>query len=240
MKRQLIRKNRLFLTLLLFLFSGCVSTNLVQTMLTDIDRLKADNASLRKDLDELSEEVDTLRLLAVDTDDSPEMSLEDSVEDIPDFLADLTIEDLPEPDVSPPSRPTMLSGEEVYASAQSLYAQSRFREAYQAFSQAVILDTDDEFQARCYYWMGECMYAQAAYQQALDHFGRVFVHYGASSKAADALLKIGFTYYEMKNYNGARQALDEFLRRFPDHRAVPLANERLNRMRYEESGGADD
>ncbi len=80
------------------------------------------------------------------------------------------------------------------------------------------------------------MFAQGAYQQALNHFSKVFVNYGNTSKASDALLKIGFTYYELSNYNGARQALNEFLKRYPDHRAVPLANERLERLAGMESG----
>jgi TolA-binding protein len=232
-------KYQIILALIFFFLAGCVSSTLVQTMLTDIERLKRDNVSLRDDIDALSDEVESLK--QADDDGLAGSESVVTADDFPAFLADMSIEEgASEAVATPLSRPSRLSGEEVYAKAQSLYAQSKFREAYQAFSQAALLDTDSEFQARCNYWMGECMYSQAAYQGALDHFGRVFIHHGASSKAPDALLKIGFTYYEMKNYNGARQALDEFLRRFPNHRSAPLAEERLNRMRYNEQGGAGD
>ena len=43
------------------LCTGCVSTDLVQTMMKDIDRLKAQNASLRQDVNALSLEVEALK-----------------------------------------------------------------------------------------------------------------------------------------------------------------------------------
>lgn len=220
------------------LCAGCVSTDLVQTMMKDIDRLKAQNASLRQDVSALSLEVEALKERSeeeVEIEDTG--STEESVTEDPVDLDSVVEEvEVVEEEKASPGR---LNAEEVYATAQGLYAQSRYREAYQAFNQASFLDQDEEFLGRCHYWMGECMFAQGAYQRALDHFGMVFGKYSQSSKASDALLKIGFTYYEMNNYNGARQALNEFLSRYPDHRAASLAEERLNRMSYKESDKAE-
>lgn len=222
---------------------GCVSTDLVQTMLTDIDRLKQDNAALRGEMDALGRDVAFLKQTL---ENGGEAQVSDGIKepaatDFLDFPAepDTGMAETPGEPEAAPEKPAKLNAEEIYSQAQDLYAKNRYREAYQAFSQAAFLDPDDEFQGRCEYWMGECMFAQGAYQRALDHFGKVFGHYSTTSKAPDALLKIGFTYYEMNNYNGARQALNEFLVRFPDHRAVPLAEERLNRMDYKESEKAD-
>jgi tol-pal system protein YbgF len=223
--------------------SGCVSTDLAQTMLTDIDRLKQDNAAMRREMDALGRDMASLKQTLENGNETqgPVEIREPAEAELPEVPAepDTDMADAPGETEAAPEKPARLNAEEVYSQAQDLYAENRYREAYQAFSQASFLDPDDEFQGRCYYWMGECMFAQGAYQRALDHFGRVFGHYGSTSKAPDALLKIGFTYYEMNNYNGARQALNEFLARFPDHRAVPLAEERLNRMEYKESEKAD-
>ncbi len=218
------------------LLAGCVSTELVKTMMKDIDGLKKDNEDLRQQVKNLDQEVKGLKNQAGDTAGTPDSGGSPGI--IPgsgggektDFLANLGKPDRQPGSAASQSRPTQLKGEEAYANAQSLYNSGKFREAYQAFSQASFLDPDEEFQARCHYWMGESMFSQGAYQKALDHFGTVFVQFGTTSKASDALLKIGFTYYELANYNGARQALNEFIQRFPDHRAVPLANERLERL----------
>ncbi|MGB3976878.1 MAG: tetratricopeptide repeat protein [bacterium] len=225
------------MSLICLVLAGCVSTDLVQTMMKDIDRLKAQNASLRQDLNALSLEVQALKGGSEEKDEDGDVEAvnEGISEDQPD--RDSVIDD--ESVKDPASSPARLNAEEVYSTAQGLYAQSRYREAYQAFNQASFLDQDEEFLGRCHYWMGECMFAQGAYQQALNHFGAVFGKYSGSSKVSDALLKIGFTYYEMNNYNGARQALNEFLSRYPDHRAASLAEERLNRMTYKESGKAE-
>ena len=220
------------------LCTGCVSTDLVQTMMKDIDRLKAQNASLRQDVNALSLEIESLKEhseeeVGIEDTDSTEERVTEGPVDLDSVVEEVEVV---EEEKASPGR---LNAEEVYATAQGLYAQSSYREAYQAFNQASFLDQDEEFLGRCHYWMGECMYAQGAYQRALDHFGMVFGKYSQSSKASDALLKIGFTYYEMNNYNGARQALNEFLSRYSDHRAASLAEERLNRMSYKESDKAE-
>ncbi|MBN1880414.1 tetratricopeptide repeat protein [bacterium] len=224
------------------LLGGCVSTELVKSMLKDIDRLKEDNATLQQQVKDLDRELSVLKETAEDR----SQNLGGSAGDASGKLESGGVGNTAEPaqmssgmtSMQNENRPVRLTGEDVYAQAQALYTDGKFREAYQLYNQASVLNPDSEFQARCYYWMGECMFAQGAYQQALDHFGTVFGQYGTTSKAADALLKIGFTYGELSNYNGARQALNEFIKRFPDHRAVPLAKERLDRLAELETGKA--
>ena len=51
-----------------------------------------------------------------------------------------------------------------------------------------------------------------------------------SRKAPDALLKLGFTQYELKQYAEARATLTQVTKRFPDSEAAKLAAERLKRL----------
>jgi TolA-binding protein len=44
------------------------------------------------------------------------------------------------------------------------------------------------------------------------------------------LLKIGFAYYEVKNYSQARKALDSVLNNYPESTAARLAAERIAKM----------
>lgn len=210
--------------------SGCVSTDLIQQMEKDIDALQAQSKALKQDVQSLEERLDTME---ADIEASHQKTAEPPREaagiDVPE--TEPIPESQAEGGVTPPSEgneePAAVTGEALYAKAQALFTEQRYREAARVFSQAELLDDAPEFKARCNYWIGECMYSQGAYERALEYFGKVFVKYGTTAKAPDALLKIGFTYYEMQNYNGARQALKEFLVRFPDHRAVPFAEERL-------------
>jgi len=223
------------ITGLCFIVSGCVSTDLVQQMIKDIDSLKTTNKELLAEIDELDQRVSKIEVPSEKPSDKQDPEDQSSIEDLLG-LTTTTSTSVPET-TSEVSHPSSISGEELYSRGQSLYSTQRYREATMAFSQAKLLDSSPEFQARCEYWSGECMYAQGAYERAFESFADVFVKYGSTSKAADALLKIGFTYYEMHNYNGSRQALTEFIKRYPDHRAVSLAEEKLRQILKQESGG---
>jgi TolA-binding protein len=49
----------------------------------------------------------------------------------------------------------------------------------------------------------------------------------------DALLKIGYSNYELKRYDAARAALKTVATNYPETTAARLANERLERMKTE-------
>ncbi|MBN1295867.1 tetratricopeptide repeat protein [bacterium] len=246
---------RLVLVMTCFVATGCVSTDLVQKMVKDIDDMKERNVALQAEVDGLKERVDALETrdgLSAETG----IGTGDEASDASGGSGETTVSVIDRPAgesageaegilegaregegaAGPDRHGGGVSAEEMYTRAQALYTEQRYREAARAFAQAELLDDAPEFQARCGYWYGESMYAQGAFEKALDAFGKVFVKYGTTAKAPDALLKIGFTYYEMRNYNGSRQALNEFIARFPDHRAVPLAQERLRWIDHLESG----
>ncbi|MCD4653594.1 tetratricopeptide repeat protein [bacterium] len=216
------------------IFSGCVSTDFVQQMVKDIDSLKSENSILRNDITELNQRLDKVELISAESSETP---VPDEQVSILDLLALTNGSTSSRPEKEPEiSRSAAISGEELYSRAQAHYSEHRYREAAMTYIQAKLLDDNPEFQARCDYWTGECMFAQGAYQRALESFAEVFVKHGSTTKAPDALLKIGFTYYEMHNYNGARLALDEFVKRFPNHRAVQFAEEKLRWIDNLESG----
>ena len=57
--------------------------------------------------------------------------------------------------------------------------------------------------------------------------------YPASTKIPDAMLKLGYTYYELKQYDTAKSVLQDLRKRFPSSTAARLAGKRLDRMRKE-------
>ena len=60
-----------------------------------------------------------------------------------------------------------------------------------------------------------------------------FQNYSDSRKASDALLKIGYCYYELKNWDAARDTLLRVQIDYPDTTAARLADQRLQRMEEE-------
>jgi TolA-binding protein len=68
------------------------------------------------------------------------------------------------------------------------------------------------------------------YEQAATAFRTVGERWPSSRKGADALVKLGFTQFELKRFAEARTTLNEVVRRFPDTDAARLAAERLRRI----------
>ena len=71
------------------------------------------------------------------------------------------------------------------------------------------------------------------YDIALKSFQRLLKDFPDSTKAGDGLLKIGFTHYELKQWNEARAALEQVQERYPNTSLARLAESRLRSMRVE-------
>ncbi len=83
------------------------------------------------------------------------------------------------------------------------------------------------------YWLGEAYYVNKAYPEAQAAFQRVVDQYPQSRKLPDALLKIGFCRYELKQFESAREVLGQVVARFTDTPAARLAQQRLDKMSAE-------
>ena len=64
-------------------------------------------------------------------------------------------------------------------------------------------------------------------------FQKVLKQYPDSSKIPDAMLKTGYSYYEIKKWDEARKMLNALVKRYPDTTAGQLAKNRLHRMKLE-------
>ncbi len=80
------------------------------------------------------------------------------------------------------------------------------------------------------YWLGEAFYVTRDYPQALIAFTRVSKQWPDSRKLADALVKQGFTLFELGRQAEARVVFNDVLSRFPGSEAARLAAERLQRI----------
>lgn len=105
-------------------------------------------------------------------------------------------------------------------------AEATLRDFPQRYPQSALLDNAK-------YWLGETLYVQRRYEDALQAFQRVVREHPDSGKVPDALLKAGYAEYELKKYREARDFLNRVVRQFPDSPAATGARERLARMNAE-------
>ena len=103
--------------------------------------------------------------------------------------------------------------------------------ATRAFKQYIQKHPSSPLAANAQYWIGEIMYSQKNYKGAIDEFVKVLQNYKKSEKASDAAIKLGFSFYELKNWVYARRALENVTRYYPNTRAATLAKQRIAKMK---------
>ena len=121
-----------------------------------------------------------------------------------------------------------------YKAAFELLKEGKYDEAITAYESFLRAYPSGNYTANAYYWLGEANYVTRRHADALAQFNRVVSLYPDSRKSPDAMLKIGYTYYEMKNTDAARQTLTALTQRFPGTTAARLAENRLQRINLEE------
>lgn len=125
------------------------------------------------------------------------------------------------------------SDRQNYEAAFELLKQQRYPAAAAAFGQFLMSFPDSQLADNAQYWLAESYYVTGQYEEALRQFQLVLSGYPRSLKLPDALLKIGYSNYELDRWPDARSALERVRDDYPDSTTARLAEQRLQRMRDE-------
>ena len=71
------------------------------------------------------------------------------------------------------------------------------------------------------------------FEQSIVEFKLVLARYPTSNKVPDSMLKLGYTYYELKQFDQAKATLQDLRNRYPKSTAFRLAGKRLDRIKKE-------
>jgi len=126
-----------------------------------------------------------------------------------------------------------LQEQSAYQQALNILREGRYDEAVVAFQSFLTRFKGSQYAGNAQYWIGEANYVSLRYPLAVEEFQKVIASYPDSSKVPDAMLKIGYTFYELKSWDQARQTLGTLVERFPKTTAAQLADNRLHRMKLE-------
>ncbi|MDR2574024.1 MAG: tol-pal system protein YbgF [Desulfovibrio sp.] len=122
--------------------------------------------------------------------------------------------------------PKAAQGEETaYKAALKLAMSGRPAESINLFRDFLQQYPDGRYAANAEYWIGECLYAQRNYQDALAQFQLVNTRYAAHHKNADALLKAGMTLAKLGDKQGAVDKYRNLITAFPNSEAAGRARE---------------
>ena len=120
-----------------------------------------------------------------------------------------------------------------YKNAFTLLKQGKYDDSIVAFNGFLQTHSTSKYASNAQYWLAEANYVSKRYPQALSEFSKVIEQYPASSKVADARLKLGFTHYELGQYEDSRVVLTRLRAQFPNSSVASLAQQRLERMARE-------
>jgi tol-pal system protein YbgF len=110
--------------------------------------------------------------------------------------------------------------------------QGLYEKAIKAFREFLAKHPASGLADNAQYWVAEGNYVLRNYKLALEEFTKV-LNYPQSTKAPDALLKIGYVHYELGAWDKARKALTEVQERYPGTSVAKLAAARLDKMKKE-------
>lgn len=125
------------------------------------------------------------------------------------------------------------SDQENYQAAFDLIQARRYEEAGTAFSNFLQAFADSPLADNAQYWLAETLYVRQQFAEALPEFQKVIDDYPRSAKIPDALLKVGYCNFELRQWDQARSALEQVAREYPDTTAARLAAQRLERIAQE-------
>jgi tol-pal system protein YbgF len=123
----------------------------------------------------------------------------------------------------------------AYQTAFGLLKDGQYDRAIAAFQKFLASFPSSQLADNGQYWLGEAYYVNRSFPEAQAAFQRVVDKYPQSRKRPDALLKIGYCQYELKQPDLARNTLTVVTTQFPDTPAAHLAQQRLEKMAAEKN-----
>src|SRR5581483_72423 len=115
---------------------------------------------------------------------------------------------------------------EVYQAAYRDYQRGNWDLALAGFRDFLTRYPDSELAPNAEYWIGESLYSEKKYSDAIDQFNRVVDKYPKSDKAPGALLKKGYAYLAMNDKPRAIVQFQYVVHEYPNSRESALAKER--------------
>lgn len=116
----------------------------------------------------------------------------------------------------------------AYDRAFRALREQRFADAAEGFSRFLDEYPDSAYAPNALYWLAETYYVTRDFETALRFFTQLRQRYPGSNKDGDALLKIGFSHFELRQWTESRAALEQVR---TDHAGTTLARLAETRLR---------
>ncbi len=123
------------------------------------------------------------------------------------------------------------SEQQAYQKAFNLLRELRYDKAGLAFRAFIEKYPDGRYAHIAQYWLAEASYAQRDFKTAIGDYQNLIDNYAGSPKRAEAMLKIGYSYYELKDYAKAQAVLEQLLASYPSTTEAGQAQNLLQKIK---------
>jgi len=127
-------------------------------------------------------------------------------------------------------------GEQVaYQKAFDLLRALRYEKATQAFRQFLTDFPNGRYAHIAQYWLAETSYHTRKFDVAVQDYQTLIIQYPKSPKRADALLKIGYSQFELKSFAKAKAVLQKLIKSYPGTTEAGQAENLLQKIRLQKA-----
>jgi tol-pal system protein YbgF len=119
---------------------------------------------------------------------------------------------------------------QVYQSAYRDYQRGNYDLAIAGFRDFAASNPNSELSGNAAYWIGESLYSQKKYREAIQQFDSVVTRYPKSDKVAGALLKKGYGYIALGEKSQGIVQLQYVVHEHPTSAEAALARQKLKSL----------
>ncbi len=116
---------------------------------------------------------------------------------------------------APPVGPAAADPRAQYDAAMELLSRAQYAEAQTAFRNFVLANPTNDLSGPAQYWVGDISFTQKDYSNSAKAFADVLKRFPKTSKAPDAMLKLGLSLMELGQKNEACTTLGALKSKYP-------------------------
>jgi tol-pal system protein YbgF len=136
-------------------------------------------------------------------------------------------------EVTVPAPVTSVDPMQLYQAAYRDYQRGNFDLAIEGFADFIEENPSSDLADNAAYWIGESLFSQKKYREAIAQFDTVVNRYPKSDKVPGALLKKGFSYINLGERAQGIVQLQYVVHEHPRSQEAGLARERLRQLGVE-------
>lgn len=126
--------------------------------------------------------------------------------------------------------PKTMSATQLYDAAKAAFDKGDFDLARDRFQQLLKRYPNTPNADNAQFWIGEIYYREKWYEKAILEYQKVIENYPKGNKVKDALLKQGYSFFNMGDNSSARLILKELIKKYPNSNQAGIAKQKLDQM----------